>query len=63
MTKPGFEEKRLELFISQAADEHAQASMDADGYGDMQEAYYYGFKQGAEWMMEQLKQQQNGSNE
>jgi hypothetical protein len=65
MTKPGFEEKRLALFIDQAARECANIThsrpLDEEEryYKDYQK--YDGFVAGARWMMEQLNKQQDGS--
>ena len=66
MTKPGFEERRLEQFIEEAARKYANIThnrpLDDEEryYNDYQK--YDGFIEGAKWMMEQLKEQQDGSN-
>ena len=66
MTKPGFEERRLELFIEEAARKYANIThnrpLDDEEryYNDYQK--YDGFIEGAKWMMEQLNKQQDGSN-
>ena len=67
MTKPGFEERRLKLFIEEAARKYANITHNRPL--DEEERYYRnyqkydGFVDGAKWMMEQLNKQQNGSNE
>jgi hypothetical protein len=63
MTKPGFEERRLELFIEEAANKiYPNDEYRNEYYCDMGELHREKFIEGAKWMMEQLNKQQDGSN-
>jgi hypothetical protein len=66
MTKPGFEQRRLDIFINQAAEKYAidweetYPELDPEDVTPI-EASKMDFIAGAKWMMQQLKEQQDGS--
>jgi hypothetical protein len=66
MTKPGFEERRLALFVDQAARKHVGITHnrvidEEERYYGTKIAEYDAFVAGCYYMLEQLKEQQDGS--
>jgi len=67
MTKPGFEEKRLALFIDQAARKHVgithnRVINEEERYYGAKIAEYDAFIAGCYYMVEQLNKQQDEKN-